>query len=123
MSTIIPFEANGKAYHDLTGRFPHCSSRGNEYLLVHYDYDSNGILAESLKNRQSAEIKRGWKVLYDKLCKQGNAPLIYILDNEASAELKQACDKYDLAYQLVPPHIHRRNAAERAIQVFKKIIF
>ena len=41
------------------------------------------------------------------------------MDNEASAELKAACIKYDLAYQLVPPHIHRRNAAERAIQCFK----
>ena len=49
LSTIIPFEANGKAFHDLTGRFPHKSSQGNEYLLVHYDYDSNGILAEPLK--------------------------------------------------------------------------
>ena len=25
LSTIIPFEANGKAFHDLTGRFPHRS--------------------------------------------------------------------------------------------------
>ena len=41
------------------------------------------------------------------------------MDNEASAELKAACIKYNLDYQLVPPHIHRRNAAERAIQVFK----
>ncbi len=119
LSTIVPFEATGRAFHDLTGRFPHKSSRGNEYLLVHYDYDSNGILAEPLKNRQSAEIKRGWQVLYDKLARRGNAPSIYIMDNEASAELKAACIKYDLAYQLVPPHIHRRNAAERAIQCFK----
>ena len=27
--------------------------------------------------------------------------------------------KYDIKYQLVPPHIHRRNAAERAIRTFK----
>ncbi len=61
LSTIVPFEATGKAYHDLSGRFPHKSSRGNEYLLVHYDYDSNAILAEPLKNRQSAEKKEGDK--------------------------------------------------------------
>ena len=58
---------------------------------------------------------RGWNILYDKLAKRGNAPSIYILDNEASADLKAACYKNDLEYQLVPPHIHRRNAAERAI--------
>ena len=44
------------------------------------------------------------------------------MDNEASAELKAACIKYDLAYQLVPPHIHRRNAAERAIQCFNNYL-
>ena len=33
---------------DLPGRFPHRSSRGNEYLLVVYDYDSNSILVESI---------------------------------------------------------------------------
>ena len=44
---------------------------------------------------------------------------MYILDNEASADLKKGLKKYGLAYQLVPPHIHRRNAAERAIRTFK----
>ena len=33
--------------------------------------------------------------------------------------MKQAMKKYTLQYQLVPSHQHRRNAAERAIQMFK----
>ena len=32
-----------KAYMDLTGRFLFQSSRGNNYILVSYHYDSNGI--------------------------------------------------------------------------------
>jgi hypothetical protein len=48
-----------------------------------------------------------------------NQPLLYILDNEASAEFKKSLKKYGVEYQLVPPHVHRRNAAERAIQTFK----
>jgi hypothetical protein len=28
-------------------------------------------------------------------------------------------EEMDIKYQLVPPHIHRRNAAERAIRTFK----
>ena len=44
---------------------------------------------------------------------------MYIMDNEMSTELKTKLAKYSIAYQLVPPHIHRRNAAERAIQAFK----
>ena len=44
---------------------------------------------------------------------------MYILDNEASNDLKRALKKNDLTYQLVPPHIHRRNAVERVINTFK----
>ena len=32
-----------KAFLDLTGRFPHCSSRGNQYILVGYHHDANNI--------------------------------------------------------------------------------
>jgi hypothetical protein len=35
----IPFTAKNTAYHDLTGRFPHRSSCGMEYLIVVYDHD------------------------------------------------------------------------------------
>ena len=50
---------------------------------------------------------------------KGNQPHLYILDNEASNELKNGLLKYNIDYQLVPPHLHRRNAAERAIRSFK----
>ena len=56
-AVIIPFTTTGKTYQDLTGRFPHKSSRGNEYLMVAYDFDSNAILAEPLKSRRGKEIK------------------------------------------------------------------
>jgi hypothetical protein len=49
---IIPFATRNTAYQDLTGRFPHTSSRGNQYILVVYDYDSNAILHNPLKNKQ-----------------------------------------------------------------------
>jgi hypothetical protein len=111
----VPFVAKHTAYHDLTGRFPHRSSRGINYLLVVYNHDSNSILHCVLKHKTGTEIKRGWLHIHKKLAKGGNQPKIYILDNEASAKLKRALAKYDLAYQLVPSHVHRRNAAKRAI--------
>ena len=40
-------------------------------------------------------------------------------DNEISTELKNAFKKYKIKYECVPPKIHRRNTAERAIQTFK----
>jgi hypothetical protein len=116
---VVPFVAKNTAYHDLTGRFPHRSSRGNEYLLIVYDYDSNSILHCALKNKTAAEIKRGWISIHERLARGGNQPKMYILDNEASADLKKGLKKYGLDYQLVPPHVHRRNAAERAIRTYK----
>jgi hypothetical protein len=114
-ASLVPFVAKRTAYHDLTGRFPHRSSRGNEYLLIVYDYDSNSILHCALKNKTGGEIKRGWIDIHERLARGGNQPNMYILDNEASADLKRSLKKYELTYQLVPPHVHRRNAAERAI--------
>jgi hypothetical protein len=42
---LIKPERSGQIYSGLTGRFPIPSSKGNNYLLIIYDYDSNGILA------------------------------------------------------------------------------
>ena len=55
---LMPFKTTHKAYGDLTGRFPYVSSRGNQYFLVVYDYDSNAILVEVLKSRSGKEIKK-----------------------------------------------------------------
>ena len=49
----------------------------------------------------------------------GNQKNIHILGNEASYISKQGLLKNKIKYQLVPPYLHRRNAAERAIQTFK----
>jgi hypothetical protein len=44
---------------------------------------------------------------------------MHILDNECSAEFKEQIKLNNMKYQLVPPHNHRQNIAEKAIQVFK----
>ena len=44
-----------KIYSDQTGRFPVQSSRGNKYIMVVYDHDSNVILTKALKSRSAAE--------------------------------------------------------------------
>ncbi len=41
------------------------------------------------------------------------------MDNECSAEFKERIKLNNMIYQLVPPHDHRRNITEKAIQVFK----
>ena len=50
---------------------------------------------------------------------RGLRPRLHTLDNEASTSLKDFLTAEHVEYQLVPPHIHRRNSAEHAIQTFK----
>ena len=116
---LTDFHELKKAYLDLTGKFPHKSSRGNQYFLVVYDYDSNAILVKPLKSRQAAEIREAWLKMHKKLALGGTTPELYIMDNEASTDLKSAMTKHKIVFQLVPPDMHRRNAAEKAIRAWK----
>ncbi len=109
----------GKIFTDQTGRFPVQSSRGYNYIFVLYDYDSNAILTKPLKSRSSNSIVTAFLATIQHLTKRGLVPTLHILDNEASSELKTAITKNNISFQLAPPHIHRRNAAERAIRTFK----
>ena len=104
---------------DLTGRFPIQSSRGNEYILIAYHYDSNAIVGLPVKNRQTATLSAAWEKLHSQLHATDNEPNLWILDNETSSELRNSMAKKKTKYQLVPPHNHRANASERAIQTFK----
>ena len=117
--TVDSFEKTAKAYSDQTGAFPYKSSRGNQYIMIVYDFDSNAILQEPLRDRTAGEINRAWTVLFTKLSTGGSTPELWILDNEMSTELQIKMTKYNINFQLVPPHNHRRNSAERAIQTFK----
>jgi hypothetical protein len=113
------FKPTGQIYTDLPGRFPICSNRGNQYIVVLYDYDSNAILAEPMKNCTDHEMVRAFKHLLAYLCDRGLRPKLQRLDNEASAALQHAMRQENIDYQLIPPHVHRHNAAEGAIQTFK----
>ena len=119
MCVVAPFCPKEKAYADLTGKFPYKSSRGNQYIMVMYDYDANTIDVEPVKSRVAADLKNAFVKLTNKLIARGCKPSTFILDNEISNELKAAIKKYNIAYQLAPPAQHRRNAAERAIRIFK----
>ena len=112
-------ELNEKSYMDLCGRFPYASSRGSKYILVVYDHDSNLIEGVALKTRNVKEITEKWQDLYNKITKNTVTTKYWILDNEASKYLKDALGTNDQDFQLTPPHIHRINAAERAIRTYK----
>ena len=116
-ATII--DGKEEIYTDLTGAFPWKSSTGNQYIFVLYDFDSNNIITSPVKNRTKGEIKQAYEKLLGKLKSAGLKPKLQRMDNEASDILKDYIQSEKIDFQLVPPHNHRRNLAERAIQTFK----
>jgi hypothetical protein len=108
----------GKVYSDQTGNLER-SAGGHHSILVFYDYDSNAILAEPLLSKTSDNLTRAIEKIYSHLTSCGCKPKLHLLDNEASLELKKYLALQGVTYQLTPPNVHRRNAAERAIRTFK----
>jgi hypothetical protein len=81
---IFNLATETKTYTDLTGRFPHQSSRGNNYIFVAYNYDGNAILAHPMKNREADTIINAWNMIHTRLRDNGIVSTHYILDNECS---------------------------------------
>jgi hypothetical protein len=110
----------GQLYTDLTGKFPVRSSKGNSYVMVCYIYDCKYVKVILMKSRSASEWVKSYDRVHQELTVKGFKPKLQTLDNEASAALKNFFTVNDIADQLVPPHCHRRNAAERAIRTFKE---
>ena len=106
-------------YSDQTRKFLVQSTRGHNYIMVIYDYDTNSIHAEPLKNRATTELTKAYTKIHQLLQSIGCAPKLHTLDNEAPAELLTVLKNNTCKYEIVPPHVHRRSAAERIIRTFK----
>jgi hypothetical protein len=116
---ILVYNAKATMYSDQTGKFSAVSSKGNKYVMVLHDVDSNSSWAEPMKNQTGGELilARNWALT--KMQQQGINPKHQILDNQASESYKDAIRALGMPYKLVPPNDHRRNMAEKAIQTFK----
>ena len=106
-------------FTDDTGRFTPRARSGNQYIMVALHSESNAILVRAFKTKHDTHRIAAYNDLYSRLAAQHATPDIHILDNEASAAFLTAITKHGCKYQLVPPHVHRRNRAERAIRTFK----
>ena len=95
------------------------SLRGMQYICVLYDYDSNAILVEPMKSRSDADMEKSYNKLYYYLTDRGWTPKFNVMDNEASTAIKKLLTQRDDTFQLVKPHNHCVNAAERVIHTFK----
>ena len=77
---------------------------------------------EPIKTRQSKEILEAFRACERKIATNTNKPALYVLDNEASSDLKNSLLINNQSFELVPPNMHRRNVAEKAIRTMKNHI-
>jgi hypothetical protein len=88
--------------------------------MVCYVYDCNYVKVIPMKSRSASEWVNAYDHIHQELTAKDFKPKLQTLDNEASSALKHFFTSNDVEYQLVPPHCHRRNAAERAIRTLKE---
>jgi hypothetical protein len=103
---------SGQIHSDLTGGFPTTSAKCNKYVLVVYGYDTNNVLTEPMRSRGDQEMVRTYNKLIQELVDHGFRPRLQRLDNECSSALRSLLNQHDIQFQLAPPHMYRRNAAE-----------
>ena len=65
-------------------------------------------------------MKTAYNKLHNLLNNRGLKPSLHILDNECPNVINTFMREVNEKFQSVPPHIHHRNLAERAIRNFKE---
>ena len=110
---------SGVVYNDLTGNFPFVSFDGSVCFLVVYHYEANAIMAVPIAGLDDKSIFNAYKKTFDELTAKGFKPKLNVMDNQATRYIKTFLTEEECELQLVEPHNHRVNAAERAIQTFK----
>jgi hypothetical protein len=93
----------GNVYGDLTGRFTILSSKGHQYILTLYDYNSNIVSTKPMKTKSDKKMIRAYTALHQQLLNAGLKPELQIMDNECSRALIQYLTEQNIALQLVPP--------------------
>ena len=107
-------------YTDPIGRFLVPYTKGNDYILCGYDYDSNHVFAEPMKNRKKSNQINAVTTIIRLLKAAGLRPTFHILDNEVSTDLIEFLETDEkITVQLAPAGCHHRNLAERSIKTFK----
>ena len=81
-------EISGVIYMDQTGALSVILSKGNRYIMVMLEYDSNYILVKPMRNRTTAEILCAHQHLIDCLNERGIFLINQVLDNEVSVDYK-----------------------------------
>ena len=84
--------------------------------MIAYHYDSNVLLSEPFKTHINTHRLIAYNSIMQRLKNKHLLVDIQNLDNEAiKVYIQIVTSDWGVKFQLVPPHIHHRNTAERAI--------
>ena len=109
-----------KLYTGDTGHFPVSSKNVNQYIIIAYHCDSNVIISTPFKSRFNKYILLSYSAIMQRITDCNMMVDLQILDNEEITDYKGIIkSEWGVGSQLLPPHIHHRNSAERAIRTFK----
>ena len=111
-------EVKGLLSIDLTGRFPFTLVRGNAYLAIIYDQNSNMILAKPMKNRGMTSWVKSCTGAYHDLPPAGTFSDLLRMDNKTSAKVFAAIANAGMMMQLTSP-VNHRGFTERVVKAFK----
>jgi hypothetical protein len=104
----------------ITGHFPVGARSGNQYVMIAFHANSTLILQQAFKSKSDQHCIAAYNTIITHLVAPWLAVDLQILDNKASSACKQAITfKWNATFQLIPPDMHCRNRAERAICMFK----
>ncbi len=85
-----------------------------------YVYDLNAIIVRAMPSRTDAVMVMEFNEVILTLKTGGYTPNLNVMDNECSAAVEACIKSERIGIQLVPPHNHHVNAAERAVATFKE---
>jgi hypothetical protein len=89
------------------------------FAFFMYHYETNSIMAKPIANLDDKSIFEAYKELFERLEGKGYKPKMNEMGNQTTKYIKKFLTKKECDLQVVKPHNHRVNAAERAIQTFK----
>jgi hypothetical protein len=110
----------GTMYTDLTGAFPVRLFKNMIYIFVAYIYDLNTIIVHPMASCTDTSFIAAFNEVFAILHAWDYQPALNVMDNKCSKAVEKHIHANKMTIQLVPPHIHRVNAAKQAIRTFKE---
>ena len=119
-SVHIKVVSTSKLFTDDMGRFHIRAMSGNQYIMLAFHKQANVFLVQPFKTKADTHRIPAYNVIMNRLKKRNLGVDLQVLDNKASAAYINCIEnEWHCSHQKVPPDMHRRNKAERAIRTFK----